>query len=152
MEKPKTKMNGYLLPMSGGDPIPLLKERIVVGRRPECDIRLDASNVSGKHCELRFERGGWILKDLGSTNGVKVNGDRVDHRRRLIPGDEVVFARKHYYKIQFEMEGGLEAIREVAPPEEDNDDNFMSKPLLERAGLQQKPRAVAYDSDVFDDD
>lgn len=145
-------MNGYLLPMAGGDPIPLLKERILVGRRPDCDIRLEQSNVSGKHCELRFERGGWVVKDLASTNGVRVNGVRIENRKRLMPGDEVVFARKHFYKIQFDLEGNLEAMLAETKQEEEQDDNIMSRPLLERAGLQRAPIKVAFDSDVFEEE
>ena len=61
----------------------------MLGRSRECDCVLDDPNVSRRHAELRRgSTGDWQIVDLGSTNGVKVNGRRVD-RSRLSPGDEV---------------------------------------------------------------
>jgi hypothetical protein len=60
----------------------------VVGRSRECDTVIDDPNVSRRHAELRPEDGGWVIADLGSTNGIKVNGRRVE-RARLEPGDRV---------------------------------------------------------------
>lgn len=60
-----------------------------LGRSRECDCVLGDPNVSRRHAELRRERNGdWQIVDLGSTNGVKVNGRQVE-RSRLRPGDEV---------------------------------------------------------------
>ena len=47
-----------------------------LGRSREADIVLDDANVSRKHAEVRPSGGSWIVRDLGSTNGVKVNGRR----------------------------------------------------------------------------
>jgi FhaA, N-terminal domain/FHA domain len=52
-----------------------------LGRSREADIVLDDVNVSRKHAEVRPSGGSWIVRDLGSTNGVKVNGRRVDPSR-----------------------------------------------------------------------
>ena len=61
-----------------------------LGRSRECDCVLNDPNVSRKHAELRRgSTGDWQIVDLGSTNGVKVNGRQVD-ASRLGPGDEVV--------------------------------------------------------------
>src|SRR6266446_5840020 len=65
--------NGELVPVGGGDSIPLIRETLTLGRRESCDICLRVPNVSGLHCELSFRDGVWWLRDLGSTNGVKVN-------------------------------------------------------------------------------
>jgi Protein of unknown function (DUF3662)/FHA domain len=61
----------------------------VLGRSRDCDIVLDDANVSRRHAELRPSGGSWTVRDLGSTNGVKVNGRRVDPSRpeSLKPGD-----------------------------------------------------------------
>jgi hypothetical protein len=61
----------------------------VIGRSRDCDITLDDANVSRHHAEVRPSGGSWIVRDLGSTNGVKVNGQRVDPARAqsLRPGD-----------------------------------------------------------------
>ncbi len=67
-----------------------LDDRVVVlGRSGECDIRVDDPNVSRRHAEIRREDGGYWIVDLGSTNGVTVNGKRVD-RAPLTPEDEVL--------------------------------------------------------------
>jgi Protein of unknown function (DUF3662)/FHA domain len=52
-----------------------------LGRSREADIVLDDANVSRKHAEVRPSGGSWIVRDLGSTNGVKVNGRRLDPNR-----------------------------------------------------------------------
>ena len=81
-------MYGELIPVGGGDPIPLLKKNLLVGRRESCDIVLRFPNVSAHHCQLHVNGGYWYVKDLKSRNGVKVNGTRVTEKR-LDPGDEL---------------------------------------------------------------
>ena len=63
-------------------------ERVVVGRSRECDVMLSDPNISRKHAELRRDGEGWVVFDLGSTNGIKVNGRRVD-QAPLQPGDRI---------------------------------------------------------------
>ena len=64
-------------------------DRASLGRSRECDCVFDDQNVSRRHAELRRgSTGDWQIVDLGSTNGVKVNGRRVD-TSRLAPGDDV---------------------------------------------------------------
>jgi hypothetical protein len=62
--------------------------RVVVGRSREADIVLADPNVSRRHAELRRDESGWQVVDLGSTNGIKVNGRRVD-QAGLSPGDQI---------------------------------------------------------------
>jgi predicted component of type VI protein secretion system len=60
-----------------------------LGRSKECECVLNDPNISRKHAQLRRNNSGdWQVVDLGSTNGIKVNGRRVD-ASRLSPGDEV---------------------------------------------------------------
>jgi pSer/pThr/pTyr-binding forkhead associated (FHA) protein len=61
---------------------------VVIGRSRECDLVIQDPNVSRRHAELRRDEDGWRLVDLGSTNGVKVNGRRVE-QTALRPGDRV---------------------------------------------------------------
>jgi hypothetical protein len=61
----------------------------VLGRSRECDVMVDDANVSRRHAEIRPRGGTWVLSDLGSTNGVSVNGARIDHPRVLSPGDVI---------------------------------------------------------------
>ena len=63
--------------------------KAVIGRSKDCDCVLRDPNVSRRHAELRrAETGDWTIADLGSTNGVKVNGRQVSSSR-LRPGDQV---------------------------------------------------------------
>ena len=61
----------------------------VIGRSRECDIVLEDSNVSRRHAELRPDLEGWAIVDLGSTNGVRVNGRRIAAGEALQPGDRI---------------------------------------------------------------
>jgi len=58
----------------------------VIGRSRECDVTLKDPNVSRRHAEIRPDGAGWIIEDLGSTNGVKVDGRRIDAPTPLEPG------------------------------------------------------------------
>jgi hypothetical protein len=62
--------------------------RVVLGRSRDCDIVMSDPNVSRRHAEVRREDGGWSIVDLGSTNGIKVNGQRVE-QATLRDGDRV---------------------------------------------------------------
>ena len=72
----------------------------VIGRSRECDLVLDDPNVSRRHAELRREDGGWAVVDLGSTNGIKLNGKR-SRGGRLNPGDEITLGIS---RLTFEQE------------------------------------------------
>ncbi len=63
---------------------------VSLGRLPECDITITDSNVSRRHAEIRPRGDGFVLIDLGSTNGSRVNGVRVAERE-LVDGDELTF-------------------------------------------------------------
>jgi pSer/pThr/pTyr-binding forkhead associated (FHA) protein len=126
-------MYGQLIPQGGGDPIPLMKEKLLVGRRESCDIVLRFANVSAHHCQLTFDSGYLYVRDLGSRNGIKVNDIKVDDKR-LSPGD-VLSVAKHKYEVSYNpTEQGA-----VGPPPPDNvSREIMSESLLSRAGLQQQ--------------
>jgi len=64
------------------------QRRVVIGRSRECDIQLADTNVSRRHAELRQEGASYWIVDLGSTNGVEVNGKRVK-RAKLSDGDTI---------------------------------------------------------------
>lgn len=124
-------MFGQLSPIGGGDPIPLLKKELLVGRRESCDICLRFGNVSAHHCQLECEDGYWYVTDLNSRNGVKVNGHRVQ-RKRLDPNDRFAIS-KHKYVIEYDpaANGAI-----GPPPPEDATADIMSQSLMQRAGLE----------------
>ncbi len=129
---------GTLLPVGGGDPIPLFKEKLLVGRRESCDVVLRFGNVSAHHCELTLEGGYWFVKDLNSRNGTRINGYRVT-KKRMDPGDTLSVA-KHEYKADYSPDAlGAEG----PPPDVDVMDEIMSHSLLEGAGLDRKGRQHA---------
>jgi eukaryotic-like serine/threonine-protein kinase len=78
-----------LVPLAGGEPIPLLKDPFVIGRRVDCDLQVQDASVSSRHCELRFDGQYWTIVDLNSRNGIRVNGEPVQ-KQRLHAGDTIV--------------------------------------------------------------
>lgn len=65
--------------------VPMKRARLVIGRKPECDIRIPVPSVSREHCEVRVEGGKVVVKDLGSSNGTYVNRERIQETE-LAPG------------------------------------------------------------------
>jgi predicted component of type VI protein secretion system len=68
-----------LVPSGGG----------TIGRSRDCDVVLDDAGISRRHAEIRPGPDGWTVADLGSTNGVRVNGAEVRGVQALAPGDRV---------------------------------------------------------------
>ena len=145
-----------LIPVGGGDTIPLLRTPIVVGRRESCDIYLPFPNISGRHCELSYKNGYWVIRDLNSKNGMKVNGDKVElgGKKALFPGDTITIAKRQY-TIQYVLADRMSRMEEMMLEEEEDD--IMGIPLLEKAGLEQpgrwgNPKNWDDDDDDEDDD
>jgi hypothetical protein len=64
----------------------------VLGRSRDCEITIEDPNISRRHAEIRLDNGTWSIVDLGSTNGIEVNGERVSEAR-LEPGDQILIGR-----------------------------------------------------------
>jgi pSer/pThr/pTyr-binding forkhead associated (FHA) protein len=95
-------MHVRLVPVEGGPPIEINKDLVVVGRKEDCDIQLDHKSVSKQHCVIVKTDGLLLVRDMGSTNGTRVNGQRV-RRAALLPNDQLSIASLRY-KIQFTVE------------------------------------------------
>ena len=119
-------MLGELNPCGGGDAIPLLKNKLLVGRRSSCDISLRFPNVSSHHCELELVNGYWFVRDLGSRNGIKVNGMRCDSKW-LMPGDVLSVAR-HRYEVTYAPQGDAPPVHGLA--------DLVRRPALHGEGNQ----------------
>jgi hypothetical protein len=96
----ETPALGRALLVANGKRTVLSGARVVVGRSHDCDVVLDDPNVSRRHAELRRQGDTWMVADLGSTNGLKVNGRRVEHAV-LKPGDEITLGLS---RLSFEQE------------------------------------------------
>jgi predicted component of type VI protein secretion system len=83
-------MPARLVPLNPGSApvIPIQRPVLLVGRHPECDVRIDLPKVSRRHCCLALAYDRVMIRDLGSRNGLRVNG-RVVEGVQLRPGDEV---------------------------------------------------------------
>src|SRR5262245_23334456 len=88
----------------GTTAIPILGQ-MVVGRDPDCDIVFDSAAISRTHARLRPEGSVLSIEDLASANGVLVNGQRVQKRRRLANGDRIMIG-----------DVSLEVVELVEPP------------------------------------
>jgi len=133
------KTLGILKPLGGGDPVPLTKEEMVVGRRPTTDVRLDFEKVSGKHCVLRMHRGVWHVRDLNSTNGTTVNGQRLSHEVGILPDDELGIAG-FLFHIDYDPVAPSQVAMANQVLEEEISDVRRQHSLMELAGLENPDR------------
>jgi predicted component of type VI protein secretion system len=87
-------MPARLVPLTeGAGPIITLQRPVVlIGRHPECDARIDLPQISRRHCCVALAYDRLMIRDLGSRNGVRVNG-RVVEESALNAGDEVAIAQ-----------------------------------------------------------
>jgi pSer/pThr/pTyr-binding forkhead associated (FHA) protein len=153
-------MRAQLLPLDGGSPIDINKDLIVVGRKENCDLRLEHKSVSKVHCVLVKTDGLLLLRDLGSTNGTRVNGTRV-RRAALLPNDQLsiahykfrvylgpdvaeeVNAEEHTQHLNsFEVADLLRQTRGRAGKDEESDDS--GKPAAEGEGLRRNQLPDVY--------
>jgi FHA domain len=89
-------MKAELVPENGDHPIPIIKDVTVVGRREYCDVRINDPSLSKRHCVLVKTDGLLVVRDLATTNGTKVKGQRV-RWAALLPDDRVTLGG---YKVR----------------------------------------------------
>src|SRR5262249_16177618 len=88
-------MPAQLVALTDGPNILLDKPILLLGRHPECDIQLNSRKVSRRHCCIAQVSTYLFVRDLGSTNGIRINGVRV-LEGRLKPGDELTVGNFRY--------------------------------------------------------
>jgi hypothetical protein len=103
-------MTARLVALDEGPDIMLDRAMVVVGRHPACDARLDSLRVSRHHCCMMQENGEVVVRDLGSTNGIRINGQRVE-MGRLKAGDELSIAH-----IRYRLDNGQAHDQTLADP------------------------------------
>ena len=78
----------YFKPDGGRKDVSLDKPNVVIGRRPDCDVRVPEIGVSRRHCELVVVADTVTVRDLDSSNGTYVNGERVE-QKTIAAGDQI---------------------------------------------------------------
>jgi pSer/pThr/pTyr-binding forkhead associated (FHA) protein len=138
-------MRAQLVPLEGGSPVEVAKEMTLIGRQDDCDVRLDHKSVSKMHCVIVKADGLLLLRDLGSTNGTRVNGTRV-RRAALLPNDKLSVANFHFRVLfgaalasaeqgdqtqRIEPEDMKRVAGKAAAPAEVRPDSEIDQPILE---------------------
>src|SRR3954447_9621798 len=110
-------MPAQLLALTDGPSILLDKPILLLGRHGECDVQLNSRKVSRRHCCLAQVHDYLVVRDLGSTNGIRINGVRV-LEGSLRPGDELTIGNQRY-KLQWPAKPNepLPSHMPILPPE-----------------------------------
>ena len=134
-------MPARLVALDEGTDITLDRSMVVVGRHPLCDVRLDSLRISRHHCCMTQVKDEVDVRDLGSTNGIRINGERVE-RGRLRTGDELSIAH-----IRYRLENGVAQEMTLADPGPLHVNPMHGLPLSARpavapeVGIMDKPLA-----------
>ncbi len=147
-------MLAQLVALSEGPNILLDKPIMLFGRSTECDIQIESRKISRRHCCVAQVNDYLVVRDLGSTNGIRINGVRVGEGR-IKAGDELTIG-SHRYQVRWdalETMGGrlpvpVAAIKKPAPPPPADDDDMLEScdepiPLPEPGGKAAAPRLPA---------
>src|SRR3954464_5722237 len=95
--------------------VPLVREEITIGRQDGNTIRLTERNVSRRHARLVKENGSLVIEDLGSYNGVRVNGEKITEKTKIKEGDLVEIG-DYDLGIQGKFEAGEQLSHATPPP------------------------------------
>src|SRR5437868_6552181 len=107
-------MPAQLLSLNDGPNILLDKPILLLGRHPECDVQIDSRKISRRHCCIAQVSDYLVVRDLGSTNGVRINGVRV-LEGKLAAGDELTIGNNRY-RVTWDSEPLLPRPAPVAAP------------------------------------
>lgn len=121
-----TGLLGRMVPLGGGPDFPLLKPRVTIGRKPSCDVVLRFATVSSVHCGLEWLDGYWKAIDLGSRNGIRVDGVRC-RKAWVFPKVRLTIADQRF-QIDYAAQGER--------PEPDAEDPQYQKSLMSKLGLK----------------
>jgi predicted component of type VI protein secretion system len=88
-------MLAQLVALNDGPSILVDKPILLVGRHPECDIQIESRKISRRHCCIAQVNGYLVVRDLASTNGIRINGVRVVEGK-LKEGDELTIGSSRF--------------------------------------------------------
>ena len=109
-------MLARLVPLEEGPLISLDRPIILIGRDADCDVRIDSRKVSRRHCCVLLLEDKLVIRDLGSTNGVRQNGKKIQEGT-LHPNDEIVLGHLRYQVV---VENGRAAPLSELPSDADD--------------------------------
>lgn len=112
-------MIARMLPIDGGPPFSLEKALTVVGRNDTCDVRIEHKSISKLHCVLVVAGTQVLVRDLGSTNGTRINGQRV--RRAALTKHDILGIAGFKYRLKFGP-GGDSSVIDEHPSHDGHDD------------------------------
>jgi pSer/pThr/pTyr-binding forkhead associated (FHA) protein len=119
-ERKAIPLHVQLTPVQGGETIHLAKDITLVGRKEGTDLRLNHKTVSKHHCVLVKAEGMLLVRDLGSTNGTRVNGKRI-RRAALMENEQLSIAgfgfRVHFTQQSPAAVNGTEVTQQISPEE-----------------------------------
>lgn len=95
--------------------VPLVRDEITIGRKEGNTIRLTERNISRKHAKLRRSNGSFMLEDLQSFNGVKVNGKKIGNETKLAAGDQILIG-DYQLALQLESTDNSATLPEATSP------------------------------------
>ena len=129
-------MAAFLVPLeTGACVIPLEKAILLIGRQADCDVSLTASRkISRKHCCIAIVNEAVVVRDLGSTNGISINGQRIEQEGRLRLGDELSIG-----DVRFRLQKDAQLAGTAAPTPE-------SIPNRRVSGDAPRPRTTMPDN------
>ncbi len=128
----------HLVPLEGGPAIPIDKPILFFGRQPECDVvLLNSRKVSRKHCCIAQIDDHFVVRDLGSMNGVRVNEKNVTKECRVGVGDEVQIG-----DLSFRLELRMPEKRSSLPS------GGGKKPHVANPGRRVNPKLLSQDLPV----
>ncbi len=147
-------MRAQLIPVDGGETIEIVKDMVLVGRREECDLNLDHKSVSKLHCVIVKTDGLLLVRDLGSTNGTRVNGQRV-RRAALLPNDQLQIASVKFRVYLGPGEPPVSAAEHTQRIEADELQRLLSKSAADDDSDAEVPGQPVIQNvlpDVYDDE
>src|SRR3954462_5299359 len=122
-------MPAQLIALNDGPSILVDKPILLLGRHPECDIQIDSRKISRRHCCIAQVNDYLVVRDLDSTNGIRINGVRVVEGK-LRSGDELTVG-SHRYRVTWDNSAAPPApspariAPSAPPPAPDDDDDLL---------------------------
>jgi pSer/pThr/pTyr-binding forkhead associated (FHA) protein len=128
---------------SAGKAIAVKRDKLLIGRAEECDIRPLSDEVSRRHCAVRVENGVVSVEDLGSRNGTFVNGRRIDQKTTVFDDDLIKVGSLELKVLDGTPRAGT---AQAVEPTSWNDEDEVSRWLLadnEPSGMHDTTQTAA---------